>query len=421
MRKKGVIGIVVAVATMLVLGSLYIGKSYFLKGQTVYKGVGAVCSRSSHKLTVDKMLEDYDAMWINIEENYAFMGVAERVTRCDFQKVKEDYREKVKDCTSDKMFYQCIEECLQMFGGCGHMCAIPKDGWCDYKTYMTVYKNYESADIKILYKRINNPVSKTFYEYEESAIQNKEQDKNILEQYKTGIETAEYKEISTAYIKIPNFTPEKEEQIIQEIKDYFSSIGEYKNCIIDIRGNGGGSDFIWINGIVKPNLKQKMEQHTIGLIQGKGSKDYVSSVIRVKNISKLDTSGLTELRKADLEHCNYFVDSTDCYEPEGEPLFKGKFYVLTDGANYSASADFVRFCKNSGFATLVGSCTGGDGGSPMLFVLPNSGIVYRFSSIYILNPDGSSNEECGTKPDIYVKQPEYALDRCFEYIKNNKE
>jgi hypothetical protein len=37
-------------------------------------------------------------------------------------------------------------------------------------------------------------------------------------------------------------------------------------------------------------------------------------------------------------------------------------------------------------------------------LLPNSGIIIRFSSCMGLNPDGTANEEYHTTPDIYVEQ-----------------
>lgn len=78
------------------------------------------------------------------------------------------------------------------------------------------------------------------------------------------------------------------------------------------------------------------------------------------------------------------------------------------------------FCKNTGFATLVGTTTNGDGGiaDPLLFALPNSGLVVRFSVFYGLNEDGSGNEANGTEPDIVISENEDALEKCFELISN---
>ncbi len=88
-------------------------------------------------------------------------------------------------------------------------------------------------------------------------------------------------------------------------------------------------------------------------------------------------------------------------EPTGGG-FAGKIWLLVDEYVYSSSEAFTVFCKDTGFATIVGSPTGGDGIGidPVFLVLPNSGLIVRYSALFGLNPDGSSNEEFGTTPDL---------------------
>lgn len=58
----------------------------------------------------------------------------------------------------------------------------------------------------------------------------------------------------------------------------------------------------------------------------------------------------------------------------------------------------------TGFATLVGERTGGDGmgDDPAICVLPNSGYLFRFTKEMGLTSDGTSNFEHKTEPDIKV-------------------
>lgn len=73
-----------------------------------------------------------------------------------------------------------------------------------------------------------------------------------------------------------------------------------------------------------------------------------------------------------------------------------------DGAVFSASEGLAAFAKSTGFATVVGERTGGDGLGiePILAVLPNSKVVFSFSLEMGLVADGSCNEEVKTVPDI---------------------
>lgn len=85
---------------------------------------------------------------------------------------------------------------------------------------------------------------------------------------------------------------------------------------------------------------------------------------------------------------------------------------------YSSAETFAMFCKDTGFATLVGTITGGNGGEldPLYLALPHSGFIFRFNVLYTLNSDGTCNAETGTKPDIYILPKQNALQICLDRI-----
>jgi len=116
-------------------------------------------------------------------------------------------------------------------------------------------------------------------------------------------------------------------------------------------------------------------------------------------------------------HFTHYMTDTEIFEA-AENLYNGTIWILVDDTVYSSSENFVMFCKNTGFAALVGASTGGDGGiaDPLLVALPNSGLIVLFSVFYGLNGDGSGNEANGTKPDIVLSENEDALKKCLERI-----
>jgi len=107
------------------------------------------------------------------------------------------------------------------------------------------------------------------------------------------------------------------------------------------------------------------------------------------------------------------IDEETIHPSKKSNGFNGKVWLLTSPIVYSSSENFVMFSKNTDFATLVGTPTGGDGGvaDPILFSLPNSGLIIRFSMFYGLNSDGTGNEANGTIPDIKIDNDEDALAR----------
>ena len=122
---------------------------------------------------------------------------------------------------------------------------------------------------------------------------------------------------------------------------------------------------------------------------------------------------LPKLERDGIQAATHFVESTLSVAPAAERApFHGRIWVLVGPAVYSASESFAVFCQETGFATLVGSPTGGDGiGAldPVFLQLPNSGILVQFTMMFGLNGDGSSSEETGTTPDILSPAGEPAL------------
>lgn len=103
---------------------------------------------------------------------------------------------------------------------------------------------------------------------------------------------------------------------------------------------------------------------------------------------------------------------------QDEKGYSGNIYLLVDRGVFSSSEGFAIFCKDSGWAKVVGNeNTGGDGVGidPIVFKLPNSGLAVRSTAEKGLNKDGSSNLENGTSLDLYMN----SLDDLINYIKNS--
>lgn len=220
----------------------------------------------------------------------------------------------------------------------------------------------------------------------------------------------------TAYLEIKSFRFENIETDRLKLKKFFEKISEYPNLIIDIRENSGGSDMYWQELIISPNLSEaktskryyliRQSDMTIPFIKAKFDDDSILPIETLPNFDKINKENLSLFSR-------YVLDQETIYPSKNANGFNGKVWVLTSHKVYSSSENFVMFCKNTDFATLVGTPTGGDGGvaDPILFSLPNSGLIIRFSMFYGLNSDGTGNEANGTIPDITIVNSEDALER----------
>lgn len=141
-----------------------------------------------------------------------------------------------------------------------------------------------------------------------------------------------------------------------------------RGVIIDVRNNGGGA----LN-----NARRLAAAFT--------EESYVYGEERIKNGSCADC----------------FSSWTDLTVPSRSgPKFLGQVVVLTDRASYSTTTYFAEMMRQNPNATLIGSQTGGGGGTPAYGELPN-GWVYRFSATQSLNVDGE-HFEIGIPVDVEV-------------------
>lgn len=78
--------------------------------------------------------------------------------------------------------------------------------------------------------------------------------------------------------------------------------------------------------------------------------------------------------------------------------------MLVDGDVYSSAEAWAVFAKSTGWATLVGERTGGDGIGidPLIASFPHSGYAFRLPAVMGLTSSGVINEERQTEPDMEV-------------------
>lgn len=363
-------------------------------------------------------LEDYDTFWTIVEENYPLYSAAERITGNDFEAVKEKYRPQAAEAQSAEQLCKVLEQCVQQFEGTGHLSLAASAS--DYRSLATLYGRIAAVDPKLayIYNRLNNPASIAYYGFDPS----KEIEKIMVSggnavgtQSSGNLEFRDYPEDKTAYVSIADMTSDFENNDGKVLEDWFRTLEAdgYTDCILDIRENRGGSSSYWENYIVLPNLKKSCRVSNYALVKGEECVNYWRVAGRdLKPISTLPLKDLPKLQPEDLDEVTHYFHYAKSFDQISEPLFSGRFWLLVSEKVYSSSEMFAAFCKDTKFATLVGTTTGGDGigEDPLTFALPNSGICFRFSAEEGLNVDGSCNEECGTQPDITIKAGENALE-----------
>lgn len=223
--------------------------------------------------------------------------------------------------------------------------------------------------------------------------------------------TAEvFTQYNAAYLKVPSFSSFYVDKDKEGILQFLQETAQCKALIIDIRGNGGGSDSYWRHNLVAPLTSKKLESEAYLLFR---SSDYLKPFMKHKMFFGIHTLKPLKAFPFVNEQPIYFenndgvyTDSDSSVSPAGKTGFTGKIYLLVDKYVFSSAEAFAVFAKSTGWATLVGTDTGGDGigFDPVVAALPHSGLVVRFPCEMGVTPDGKPNEETATAPDIYVEQ-----------------
>ncbi|MBT9780132.1 peptidase [Clostridium sp. MCC353] len=393
-------------------------------------------------LTKEQMLSDYDMMWKNMRESYPFWGVINRRLTAeggDYNEIIDNYRKEIlemetEDHQSMWRYLEIISGSLyDVCGATGHVGILNPRYYREFDRNNRKYLE-EMPALKAWVDIGSRTEVKEFYEYydyllsrlpkpEEVAPESEEEGENSQEAADDMEPNLTMKTITgpetCAYIKVNSFEDYFMEKDLPEIHAFLESVKDYDHLIIDIRENSGGNTVYWEKAFVCPNISKTVNSRLVRMMRDTeltrrfyGS-EYensfldVQSVIHDPQFSNLpgeDTAGLALAREL-----------TVTLQPEfHEKLFKGKIWVLISPNVFSSSEAFAVFCKDTGFATLVGQPTGGsDSGGAVWYELPNRHLLITFDVEYCLNADGSCNMEAGTMPDI---ESDEALETVLELI-----
>lgn len=387
------------------------------------------CSRSEESivisdapLTTEQKLEDFEYMYNLLKDNYPFFEVNKRVHGIDWLSNKEDYIERVKNTKNDHEFMNELNYILGDLND-GHTNVIPIDS---FKWYYYLYTDSSYKGLKPWADVLKDKRVLHRYEFDESQADTVESEAyfgNRFPAYKTDILLPG----EVAYLYIKSMDGNRVEEDGKEIRKFYEEIKDFKKLIIDIRGNGGGSDMYWMKNVIEPLAKEPLTAKNYIFIRGEYNKPfYKARGISLKPIDRINESILDEMPSEIVDDFDSYYLSSRRIKPNDPIDFKGDIYLLVDGIVYSSAESFAAFCKDTGFATLVGESTGGGGAGidPFLFYLPNSGIVIRYSNALSLNGDFTINDEVKTIPHVEVPSrritpDNFKYDKAVQYVINH--
>lgn len=212
----------------------------------------------------------------------------------------------------------------------------------------------------------------------------------------------------------------EDEDDLKRFMDEAKDLKDEKVIILDIRSNGGGSDYYPMNWIKNYTGYEPIFTKI-------GSKIYTDTVIKLLD-NRIPDIKDSERKKNVKENRNYIVNRdyfpgwTDIYSDDYKGIDNDNLVIVITDSNIASSGEsFVNYLRQLKNVIFIGENTSGTMimGDNYNSYLPNSKLIVRAGIGLYLELDLSSTEEKGYLPDLWVN-PNDAVDRVLKFIKNYK-
>mgnify|MGYP005761324877 CR=1 FL=1 len=375
-----------------------------------------------NELTEEQKLEDFEYLYNVIVENYPLLEVNKRKYGVDWVANKEKYIEFIKQ---EPDFKLALEQIVSELNN-SHTSILSK-GFVEKLVYY--YQNISIFSWRQMHLDIlDNPLVQARYGLDIDSNLYLNTDSQFMKNYKSNAVVQDIVEDKVASIYIPEMISYDDiEQDRKLITEYLSKVKDYQALVIDIRGNDGGDSSYWQYFLLPLLLKEQLGVKTYTFYKdGELVEEYLKkSRQNTLKVDDLDLSRFPNLSLEISEDFTYYTENNLDILPSEEDYigFDGNIYLFVDSNVYSSSESLAVYAKESGFATIIGQQTGGDGigTEPLITMLPNSGYIFRFSKEMGITSDGTCNEEYGTTPDYIVPSAKFPeeyinLDECVRKV-----
>ena len=355
-------------------------------------------------------LSDFDEALRMTEEYNPFIPII-RSNTANYDAICAEERELVRTrCRSAEELKVILADLFARIGNPGHLAMIDAASYREYQYILEQGLYGENSPEDLL---INDPLTRATYEGMPYSQPVTEDRSNMYPPYVTYDEGR-----NLLYIRMLSFRHELIERDRNVFADALRAHPETKHIVFDICGNGGGSDYYWSELLVAPfgepvSYEKRVFFRDNDLTRRYG---YMEGAVPVSELDQEDVPAF--VGELGLTHMLSGLIAIEPAEEGRRIRSDAQRWVLIDEYVFSAADGFAGFCKQTGWATLVGRTTMGDGGSsaPVLARLPETGLLMRFSAMASANQENQLNTFYGTSPDYPSKPFEHVYDTVLRII-----
>jgi len=226
-----------------------------------------------------------------------------------------------------------------------------------------------------------------------------------------------------AYLMLPKMIGYDDYPDFEEfLEGYLSDIGQSnsKGLIIDIRGNSGGSrDLIntlskyivnknqspWVANMAFVRSDQNLNED-IGSMNSKYLYSYDSANFNTVQRKAIDIF-LEEIKLAsDFDRLKFSNPYYMVLEYSESKYIDTPIFILSDEGSFSAASIMASVFKGLQNVTICGTTTNGSSGRSRHFLLPNSNVQIKISTMLSFQRNGFPLDGYGTEPDLEIERDE---------------
>ena len=383
----------------------------------------------------EEYLEDLDFLYNTLRDNFPYFGVIKRILDVDLHERYAITREHIttSNVRNDEHFIAILNHFfLNHARHRGHLDMLTGNFLKQHIQNFSSQIALGSDSFLNYLKEVDNPATRALHRLTDDDFVPPKLGENSLAfaTSSNNIHTNIIEDEKIAYLEIRSMSNSTMHIDSETLLDFFHDVADYEHIIIDIRQNRGGSSHFFPSTVMAPNIVAPLEFHYyMFLMDGAHNKHKLEprfgpwETSTYQPVSNDLLSSLEYLNADDAKLLSLYNESSILITPTGdEPIFKGKFWLLVGPRNFSASENAAAIAKETGFATLVGQTTGGDGlgFDPVVLALPNTGVIVRYSAGYGTDILGRNNQEFPTEPHIFELPGKDALQTVLYLIEKGE-
>lgn len=362
---------------------------------------------------------DYALLWSELETSYPYLPYL-RGKGKDIDGIRERYAERIKGAKDPTAFKECLFDMFFELDRTAHLSVI--DEAVDFQNLYSLFVLDPELSVLPDYKRfreiLTDPRLADMYAPPETQ---KDAQEVSIKRF-PAVDVIYVQDVKALVLQIRSFSRFLIGRDWETIREALAKYPEAEHIIFDISRNSGGATMYWVQNLAAPFGEDTALRWREYFRSTPLNREYGYDENSSRPVAELSDApewaismGLDRYREIEYSIRELAPDNFGTIQSDA------KRWVLVSKYVYSASEQFTCFCKATGWATVVGEQTGGDGlgEDPILFLLPDSGLLLEFSNTAGENPDGRMNIE-GTTPDILLPSYSVSVNDLVEMIRYHK-